>query len=78
MFHFTYGANQRSHSRVGNMHITQAEDILNKKSGWKVLTGTTDFGKISASNRDEDAFAFGIFVDRIINYVVPCFTKLDG
>lgn len=51
---------------------------MNKKSGWKVLTGTTDFGKISASNRDEDAFAFGIFVDRIINYVVPCFTKLDG
>jgi acetate kinase len=28
--------------------VSQAEEILNKKSGWKALTGTTDFGKIVA------------------------------
>jgi acetate kinase len=60
------------------MHITQAEEILNKESGWKSLTGTTDFGKISASERKEDQLAFKIFVDRIVNYVAPYFTKLDG
>ena len=27
-------------------HTPQAEDILNKKSGWKALTGTTNFGEI--------------------------------
>jgi acetate kinase len=60
------------------MHITQAEEILNKQSGWKSLTGTTDFGKISSSDRYEDKLAFNIFVDRILNYVAPYFTKLDG
>lgn len=78
MFHFTHDAEKPSHSASGQMHITQAEEILNKKSGWKVLTGTTDFGKISASDREEDVLAFDIFVDRVFNYVAPYFTKLDG
>jgi acetate kinase len=78
MFHFTHSAGKPSHSSGSHMHITQAEEILNKKSGWKALTGTTDFGKISASEREEDKLAFDIFVDRILNYVGPYFTKLDG
>lgn len=78
MFHFTHEAEKPSHASAGHMHISQAEEILNKQSGWKVLTGTTDFGKISASSRDEDVLAFNIFVDRILNYVAPYFTKLDG
>ncbi|KAI7459745.1 hypothetical protein KC351_g17566 [Hortaea werneckii] len=32
--------------RGGGMHITRAEEILNQESGWKSLTGTTDFGAI--------------------------------
>jgi acetate kinase len=78
MFHFTHEASKPSHSASQKLHITQAEEILNKNSGWKALTGTTDFGKISASDREEDILAFDIFVDRILNYVAPYFTKLDG
>ena len=78
MFHFTHSAGKPSHSSGTQMHITQAEEILNKNSGWQSLTGTTDFGKISASDRAEDKLAFDIFVDRIGNYVAPYFTKLDG
>ncbi|KAF2278005.1 acetate kinase [Westerdykella ornata] len=78
MFHFTHSAGSLSHESTATMHITQAEEILNKRSGWKSLTGTTDFGKISAGERDEDRLAFDIFVDRIQNYVAPYFTKLDG
>jgi acetate kinase len=78
MFHFTHEASKPSHSASGKLHITQAEQILNKDSGWKALTGTTDFGKISAREREEDVLAFDIFTDRIVNYVAPYFTKLDG
>lgn len=78
MFHFTHSAGKPSRVSSEKLHITQAEEILNKNSGWKSLTGTTDFGKISASDRHEDKLAFNIFVDRILNYVAPYFTKLDG
>jgi acetate kinase len=78
MFHFTHSAGKPSRSSSEKMHITQAEEILNKNSGWKSLTGTTDFGKISSSDRDEDQLAFKIFVDRISNYVAPYFAKLNG
>ncbi|KAF9691655.1 hypothetical protein EKO04_010446 [Ascochyta lentis] len=78
MFHFTHSAGKPSHSSGTQMHITQAEEILNKKSGWQALTGTTDFGEISKSDREEDRLAFDIFVDRIGNYVAPYFAKLDG
>lgn len=78
MFHFTHSAGKPSHSSGTQLHITQAEEILNKKSGWQSLTGTTDFGKISASDRPEDKLAFDIFVDRIGNYVAPYFTRLNG
>lgn len=78
MFHFTHNAGKPSRSSSEKLHITQAEEILNKNSGWKSLTGTTDFGKISSSDRREDQLAFNMFVDRISNYVAPYFTKLDG
>jgi acetate kinase len=78
MFHFTHSAGKPSRSSSEKLHITQAEEILNKNSGWKSLTGTTDFGKISSSDRHEDQLAFDIFVDRIANYVAPYFTKLNG
>ncbi|MCJ1377583.1 hypothetical protein MMC17_000678 [Xylographa soralifera] len=55
-----------------------AEEILNKKSGWKALTGTTDFGKISSSNAPECQLAFAIFVDRILGFVGSYYVKLEG
>ncbi|KAL5375187.1 hypothetical protein DPSP01_011393 [Paraphaeosphaeria sporulosa] len=78
IFHFTHSAGSLSHAAAGHMHITQAEEILNKKSGWKALTGTTDFGEISSSDEEMKTLAFDIFVDRITNYVAPYFAKLDG
>jgi acetate kinase len=78
MFHFTHSAGKPSRSSSEKMHITQAEEVLNKNSGWKSLTGTTDFGKISSSDRGEDQLAFKIFIDRISNYVAPYFAKLNG
>ncbi|MCJ1433692.1 hypothetical protein MMC27_003056 [Xylographa pallens] len=55
-----------------------AEDILNKKSGWKALTGTTDFGHISSSDTPECQLAFAIFVDRILGFVGSYYVKLEG
>ncbi|KAH9867922.1 hypothetical protein IAQ61_007227 [Plenodomus lingam] len=78
IFHFTHAAGKPSRSSSAHMHITQAEDILNKKSGWSSLTGTTDFGAISASEREADVLAFRILVDRVVNYVAPYFVKLEG
>jgi len=63
------------------MHITQAEEILNTGSGWKALTGTTDFGVVSAKAAEGDEMcrlAFDIFVDRIVGFVASYFVKLEG
>ncbi|KAF2727930.1 acetate kinase [Polyplosphaeria fusca] len=78
MFHFTHDAGKPSRAATAHMHITQAEEILNKKSGWKSLTGTTDFGAISKGEREVDELAFDMFVDRVLNYVAPYFVKLGG
>ncbi|KAF2477618.1 acetate kinase [Lindgomyces ingoldianus] len=81
MFHFTHSAGQPSRSSSAHLHITQAEEILNKQSGWKSLTGTTNFGDISEKAECGDEvckLAFDIFVDRIVNYVAPYFVKLNG
>lgn len=58
----------------------QAEEILNKKSGWKALTGTTDFSQIATENppTDKHRLAFDIFVDRIAGLVGNYYVKLDG
>ncbi|RMY29622.1 hypothetical protein D0865_15469 [Hortaea werneckii] len=60
IFHYTHSAGRlstasaadaekTSEERGGNkMHITRAETILNKESGWKSLAGTTDFGALCA------------------------------
>ncbi|KAI7653367.1 acetate kinase, partial [Hortaea werneckii] len=56
IFHYTHSAGKLSTasaadaeaSEGGKMHITRAETILNKESGWKSLAGTTDFGQLCA------------------------------
>ncbi|KAK0949682.1 hypothetical protein LTS01_025771, partial [Friedmanniomyces endolithicus] len=81
IFHFTHDAGKLSPSSSKGMHITEAEDILNKKSGWKALTGTTDFGAISAKAEEGNAackLAFDIFVDRITDFVAAYYVKLGG
>lgn len=58
--------------------IQQAEEILNKKSGWKALTGKTDFGTISSSSDPRCKLAFDILVDRILGFIGSYHVKLEG
>ncbi|KAI4194818.1 MAG: hypothetical protein LQ348_002550 [Seirophora lacunosa] len=78
IFHFTHDAGKPAPGSSQKMHISQAEEILNKKSGWKALTGTTDFGAISSSSDSQCRLAVDIFIDRIVNYIGSYYVKLDG
>lgn len=81
IFHFTHSAGKISSESTKGMHITEAEQILNKESGWKALTGTTDFGVISqkAEQGDEDCkLAFDLVVDKILDYFGGYYLKLGG
>ena len=81
IFHYTSDAAKLSSSATDKVHITQAEDILNKKSGWKSLTGTTDFGVVTkrAAEGDEMArVAVDIMVDRVVGYIGSYWVKLGG
>ncbi|KAJ7039640.1 Acetokinase family-domain-containing protein [Mycena alexandri] len=50
IFHYTNKAGRMSHDKGSavDLHVTQAEHILNTQAGWKALAGTTDFGEITA------------------------------
>lgn len=81
IFHYTHDAGRPSHASTREMHITAAEEVLNKQSGWKALTGTTDFGEISAkAERGEEGarLAFDLLVDRILDFVGAYYLKLRG
>ncbi|KZV62690.1 acetate and butyrate kinase [Peniophora sp. CONT] len=82
IFHYTHEAGKITHSKAGmrNVDITEAEEILNKKSGWNALAGTTDFAEIvKRRETDEGAqLAFDLFVDRILDFVGAYFLKLGG
>ncbi|KAF2100930.1 acetate kinase [Rhizodiscina lignyota] len=81
IFHYTHHAGRLSHNAAKGMRLTEAEEILNKESGWKALTGTTDFGQISTKAAQGDEMcklAFDIFVDRILNFVAGYYVKLGG
>ena len=55
------------------MHISTAEDILNKQSGWKALTGTTENGEVPKCK-----LAFELLVDRIVAFIGSYYVKLGG
>ncbi|KAL8671376.1 MAG: hypothetical protein Q9168_004124 [Polycauliona sp. 1 TL-2023] len=78
IFHFTHDAGKPAPGSSQKMHISQAEQILNKESGWKALTGTTDFGHISSSSDPQCKLAFDIFADRIASYVGSYYVELEG
>lgn len=81
VFHYTHEAGNMSSSSTKDLHITTAEEILNKKSGWKALTGTTDFGEITANMEKGDEtckLAFDIFKSRIVDFVSNYYVKLGG
>ncbi|KAJ5773999.1 Acetate/Proprionate kinase [Penicillium paradoxum] len=80
VFHYTNEAGKLSPASTTGMHISTAEDILNKQSGWKALTGTTDFAKIAVPDppSKEHKLAFDIFIDRIQGYIGSYYVKLNG
>ncbi|OXV05978.1 hypothetical protein Egran_06252 [Elaphomyces granulatus] len=80
VFHYTNEAGKLSPTSTKDMHISIAEEILNKRSGWKALTGTTDFSRIAVEHppSENHKLAFDIVVDRIIGFIGSYFVKLDG
>ncbi|EXJ93844.1 acetate kinase [Capronia coronata CBS 617.96] len=79
VFHYTSDASALSPNSTKDLHISTAEEILNKQSGWKALTGTTDFSKIADPNApDTHKLAFNIFVDRVVGYIGNYYVKLGG
>jgi acetate kinase len=81
IFHYTSTASKLSSSLTDKIHITKAEDILNKKSGWKALTGTTDFGVVTKKAGQGDGMAIlavDILVDRVVGYIGNYWVKMGG
>ena len=52
--------------------------ILNKKSGWKAVAKTTNFGEIITSDSQECKLVVDLFVDRILGFVGSYYLKLGG
>ncbi|KAK4178854.1 Acetokinase family-domain-containing protein [Triangularia setosa] len=85
VFHYASDVGKLSPASTKELHISRAEEILNKESGWKALTGTTDFGKITSaafSSDDSDhevmKLAFDLFVDRICGFIGSYYVSLRG
>lgn len=79
IFHYTSEVAKLSPSSTKDLHISKAEEILNKQSGWKALTGTSNFAEIAKPDAPEShKLAMDIFVDRIVGYVGSYYVKLGG
>jgi acetate kinase len=78
VFHYASNVGKLSPSSTESLHISRAEEILNKESGWKALTGTTNFGTIASSDDPKMKLAFDIMVDRICSYVGSYYVTLHG
>ncbi|PMD55984.1 acetate kinase-like protein [Hyaloscypha bicolor E] len=78
VFHYATNVGKLSPSSTESLHISRAEEILNKESGWNALTGTTNFGTIASSDDPKMNLAFDIFVDRILGYVGSYYVSLRG
>ncbi|KAI2629377.1 acetate kinase [Xylaria nigripes] len=79
VFHYTGYAETLSPAATTPLHITRAEEILNTQSGWKALTGTTNFGTIvSDPANPRYKLAFDLFVNRICGYVGSYYLALGG
>jgi acetate kinase len=78
VFHYASDVGKLSPASTANLHISKAEEILNKQSGWSALTGTTDFAAIASSDDPRHKLAFDIFVDRVSAFVGSYFVSLEG
>lgn len=78
VFHYASDVGKLSPNSTADLHISRAEEILNKDSGWKSLTGTTNFGTIAGSDDPKMKLAFDILLDRIMNYIGGYYVTLHG
>lgn len=78
VFHYASDVGKLSPASTERLHISRAEEILNKQSGWKALTGTTDFGVIASSDEPKHKLAFDIFVDRVCGFIGSYYVSLKG
>lgn len=78
VFHYATNVGKLSPSSTESLHISRAEEILNKESGWKSITGTTNFGIIASSDDPKCKLAFDIFVNRITHYIGGYYVALKG
>ena len=81
VFHYTSDASSLAQSSTKELHISLAEDILNKQAGWKSMVGTADFGRVVMGVDEGDErmkLVFDLFVDRIVGYIGNYFVKLGG
>jgi len=88
IFHYTNKAGKISHdpNLVVPVGVTQAEDILNRKAGWKSITGTANFKDIVQNanlthpprEHEDNPFnlAFHLFVDRVLDFIGAYHLKL--
>jgi acetate kinase len=90
VFHYASDVGRLSPASTKELHISRAEEILNKEAGWKALTGTTNFGVIAGAagpsspgdGEDDDKkkmrLAFDLFVDRVCGFVGSYYVTLRG
>ncbi|KAH8675301.1 Acetokinase family-domain-containing protein [Xylariales sp. PMI_506] len=78
VFHYASDVGKLSPSSTKELHISRAEEILNKESGWKAMTGTTNFAVIAGSDKPKYKLAFDLFVDRVCGYVGSYYVTLGG
>ncbi|RYP47514.1 hypothetical protein DL768_006425 [Monosporascus sp. mg162] len=78
VFHYASDVGKLSPSSTRELHISRAEEILNKQSGWKALTGTTNFATIASCDKPEYQLAFDLFADRVCGYVGAYYVTLGG
>lgn len=79
IFHYASDVSKLSPSSTKDLHISTAEEILNKQAGWKAVTGTSDFAEIAKADApDTHQLALNIFVDRVIGYLGNYYVKLGG
>ncbi|KAK0633375.1 Acetokinase family-domain-containing protein [Immersiella caudata] len=78
VFHYASDVGRLSPASTKELHISRAEEILNKEAGWKALTGTTNFGIIATSNDPPMKLAFDLVVDRICGFIGSYYVSLRG
>ncbi|KAH7160193.1 Acetokinase family-domain-containing protein [Dactylonectria estremocensis] len=78
VFHYASDVGKLSPASTKHLHISVAEEILNKQSGWKAMTGTTNFGTVADSDDPACRLAFDIFVDRVCGFIGSYYVTLGG